>query len=34
MSLVDCDADLAVEFFLLEDGNGVTDVSQVNGEAP
>ena len=31
MSQIDCDADMAVEFFLLEDG--VTDVTQVNGEA-
>jgi uncharacterized protein YbcI len=32
MSQIDCDADMAVEFFLLEDG--VTDVTQMNGEAP
>lgn len=31
MSQIDCDADMAVEFFLLEDG--VTDVTQGNGEA-
>jgi uncharacterized protein YbcI len=31
MSQIDCDADMAVEFFLLE--NGVTDVTQDNGEA-
>ena len=32
MSQIDCDADIAIEFFLLEDG--VTDVTQDNGEAP
>jgi uncharacterized protein YbcI len=32
MSQIDCNADMAVEFFLLEDG--VTDVTQDNGEAP
>jgi uncharacterized protein YbcI len=32
MSQIDCDADMAIEFFLLE--NGVTDVTQSNGEAP
>ena len=32
MSQVDCQADMAVEFFLLE--NGVTDITQGNGEAP
>jgi uncharacterized protein YbcI len=32
MSQIDCDADMAVEFFLLEDG--VTDVTQDHGEAP
>jgi uncharacterized protein YbcI len=31
MSQVDCDADMAIEFFLLD--NGVTDVTQGNGEA-
>ena len=31
MSQIDCDADMAVEFFLLE--NGVSDVTQGNGEA-
>jgi uncharacterized protein YbcI len=31
MSQIDCNADMAVEFFLLE--NGVTDVTQDNGEA-
>jgi uncharacterized protein YbcI len=31
MSQIDCDADMAVEFFLLEDG--VSDVTQGNGEA-
>lgn len=31
MSQVDCDADMAVEFFLLEDG--VTDVTQDQAEA-
>lgn len=31
MSQIDCDADMAVEFFLLEDG--VTDVTQNGGEA-
>ncbi|MEA2482463.1 MAG: hypothetical protein QOC55_410 [Thermoleophilaceae bacterium] len=38
MSQIDCDADMAIEFFLLEDGsdgagNGVTDVTQMDGEA-
>jgi uncharacterized protein YbcI len=32
MSQIDCDADMAIEFFLLE--NGVTDVAQGNGDAP
>jgi uncharacterized protein YbcI len=32
MSQIDCDADMALEFFLLEDG--VTDITQGNGEAP
>jgi uncharacterized protein YbcI len=31
MSQIDCDADMAVEFFLLEDG--VTDVTQNGSEA-
>jgi uncharacterized protein YbcI len=31
MSQIDCDADMAVEFFLLEDG--VIDVTQETGEA-
>jgi uncharacterized protein YbcI len=31
MSQIDCDADMAIEFFLLEDG--VTDVTQDPGEA-
>ena len=31
MSQIDCDADMAVEFFLLEDG--VIDVTQDTGEA-
>jgi uncharacterized protein YbcI len=31
MSQIDCDADMAVEFFLLEDG--VSDVTQDMGEA-
>jgi uncharacterized protein YbcI len=31
MSQVDCDADMAIEFFLLE--NGVSDVTQETGEA-
>ncbi|HEX6712045.1 MAG TPA: DUF2294 domain-containing protein [Thermoleophilaceae bacterium] len=31
MSQIDCDADMAVEFFLLEDG--VTDVTQMSDEA-
>ena len=31
MSQIDCDADMAIEFFLLE--NGVTDVTQEAGEA-
>jgi uncharacterized protein YbcI len=38
MSQIDCDADMAIEFFLLEDGSdgssdGVTDVTQMDGEA-
>jgi uncharacterized protein YbcI len=32
MSQIDCDADMALEFFLLEDG--VTDVTQGSAEAP
>jgi uncharacterized protein YbcI len=32
LSQIDCEADMAIEFFLLEDG--VTDVTQENGEAP
>jgi uncharacterized protein YbcI len=32
MSQIDCNADMAIEFFLLE--NGVTDVTQENGGAP
>ena len=32
MSQIDCDADMAIEFFLLEDG--VTDVTQEAAEAP
>jgi uncharacterized protein YbcI len=32
MSQIDCDADIAVEFFLLEEE--VTDVTQNGGEAP
>ena len=32
MSQIDCDADMAVEFFLLE--NGVSDITQNDGEAP
>jgi uncharacterized protein YbcI len=31
MSQIDCDADMAIEFFLLE--NGVTDITQGNGDA-
>lgn len=31
MSQIDCDADMAVEFFLLE--NGETDITQESGEA-
>ena len=31
MSQIDCDADMAIEFFLLEDG--VTDITQEAGEA-
>jgi hypothetical protein len=31
MSQIDCDADMAIEFFLLEDG--VTDITQEPGEA-
>jgi uncharacterized protein YbcI len=31
MSQIDCDADIAIEFFLLEDD--VSDVTQGNGEA-
>jgi hypothetical protein len=33
MSQIDCDADMAIEFFLLE-GNGVSDVTQEADEAP
>ena len=33
MSQIDCDADMAIEFFLLDNG-GVTDVTQETGEAP
>lgn len=34
MSQIDCDADMAVEFFLLEEEeNGVSDITQSNGEA-
>jgi uncharacterized protein YbcI len=33
MSQIDCDADLAIEFFLLED-NHVSDVTQEQVEAP
>jgi uncharacterized protein YbcI len=32
MSQIDCDTDMAIEFFLLE--NDVTDVTQDNGDAP
>lgn len=32
MSQIDCDADMSLEFFLLE--NGVTDITQAGGEAP
>lgn len=32
MSQIDCNADMAIEFFLLE--NGVTDLTQDNGDAP
>ena len=32
MSQIDCNADMAIEFFLLE--NGVTDITQENGNAP
>jgi uncharacterized protein YbcI len=32
MSQIDCDADMAIEFFLLE--NGVTDITQMDGDAP
>jgi uncharacterized protein YbcI len=32
MSQIDCDADMAIEFFLLE--NGVIDVTHENGGAP
>jgi uncharacterized protein YbcI len=32
MSQIDCDADMALEFFLLEEG--VTDVTQNGGDAP
>jgi uncharacterized protein YbcI len=32
MSQIDCDADMAIEFFLLE--SDVTDVTQENGGAP
>ena len=31
MSQIDCEADMAIEFFLLEDG--VTDITQSDGEA-
>jgi uncharacterized protein YbcI len=31
MSQIDCDADMSIEFFLLE--NGVTDITQEAGEA-
>jgi uncharacterized protein YbcI len=31
MSQIDCNADMAIEFFLLEDG--VTDITQEGGEA-
>jgi uncharacterized protein YbcI len=31
MSQIDCEADMAIEFFLLEDG--VTDITQEDGEA-
>jgi uncharacterized protein YbcI len=31
MSQIDCEADMAIEFFLLD--SGVTDVTQENGEA-
>jgi len=31
MSQIDCDADMAIEVFLLE--NGVTDITQQDGEA-
>jgi uncharacterized protein YbcI len=38
MSQIDCDADMAIEFFLLEDssdgnGDGVIDITQMDGEA-
>jgi uncharacterized protein YbcI len=32
MSQIDCEADMAIEFFLLEDG--VTEITQETGEAP
>jgi len=34
MSQIDCDADMGIEFFLLEDGEdgGVTDVTQDGGD--
>ena len=32
MSQIDCDADMAIEFFLLDNG-GVTDITQATGEA-
>jgi uncharacterized protein YbcI len=32
MSQVDCNADMAIEFFLLD--NGVPDITQENGDAP
>ena len=35
MSQIDCDADMAIEFFLLEDGHDdETDVTQNGSEAP
>jgi len=33
MSQIDCDADMAIEFFLL-DQNGMMDIAQEDGEAP
>jgi uncharacterized protein YbcI len=32
MSQIDCNADMAIEFFLLD--NGVPDITQENGDAP